>query len=580
MCVRLPERRTIMQPKTKKESIGITALYCRLSRDDGMDGDSNSVANQKRLLSQKAKEMGLSNTKYYVDDGYTGTNFNRPGFQQMLSDIEMGFVSAVMVKDLSRLGRDYVSVGNYTDSYFPDHGIRFIAVNDSIDSEKGESEIAPFKNILNEMYARDISKKIRSSHRLRGNMGEPLSQPPYGYQKSPENKKKWIIDPEAAEIVKSIFKMCLDGKGNETIARILQEQKVLVPMAYWQSKGLPRGGKKTQPNPYRWCKTTVQKILSQQEYCGDVINFKTYSKSFKNKRRYDNDPENWMIFKDVHEPIITREDFERVRARIAKTKRRAPKPHNGQKSIFADLLFCGDCHTKLRYHTNTINKDIHYFVCANNKEDYRGSCPGRHYVRADAIEQVVMLELRRMAEYLSDDEDAFAELLARKTDKELLKEQKRCEEELQKAMTRNDTVSRLYEKLYEDNAIGKVSDEWFMQLSHKYEVERMELKSKITALRKKLSESGKQQQQREGVILAVRRFMQMDYLTAPLLRELIDHIDVFETEGTGKNRTQRIVIYYRFVGYVEIPAAPRHPHYKADTRQGVAVEYLTEPKTA
>lgn len=580
MCVRLPGRRNKMQSKTKKEPIGITALYCRLSRDDGMNGDSNSVANQKHLLSQKAKEMGLPNTKYYVDDGYTGTNFNRPGFQQMLSDIEMGFVSAVMVKDLSRLGRDYVSVGNYTDSYFPDHGIRFIAVNDSIDSEKGESEIAPFKNILNEMYARDISKKIRSSHRLRGNMGEPLSQPPYGYQKSPENKKKWIIDPEAAEIVKSIFKMCLDGKGNETIARILQEQKVLVPMAYWQSKGLPRGGKKTQPNPYRWCKTTVQKILSQQEYCGNVINFKTYSKSFKNKRRYDNDPENWMIFKDVHEPIITREDFERVQARIAKTKRRAPKPHNGQKSIFADLLFCGDCHTKLRYHTNTINKDIHYFVCANNKVDYRGSCPGRHYVRADAIEQVVMLELRRMAEYLSDDEDAFAELLARKTDKELLKEQKRCEEELQKAMTRNDTVSRLYEKLYEDNAIGKVSDEWFMQLSHKYEVERMELKSKITALRKKLSESGKQQQQREGVILAVRRFMQMDYLTAPLLRELIDHIDVFETEGTGKNRTQRIVIYYRFVGYVEIPAAPRHPHYKADTRQGVAVEYLTEPKTA
>lgn len=569
-----------MQPKTKKEPIGTTALYCRLSRDDGMDGDSNSVANQKRLLSQKAKEMSLSNTKYYVDDGYTGTNFNRPGFQQMLSDIEMGFVSAVMVKDLSRLGRDYVSVGNYTDSYFPDHGIRFIAVNDSIDSEEGESEIAPFKNILNEMYARDISKKIRSSHRLRGNMGEPLSQPPYGYQKSSENKKKWIIDPEAAEIVKSIFKMCLDGKGNETIARVLQEQKVLVPMAYWQSKGLPRGGKKTQPNPYRWCKTTVQKILSQQEYCGDVINFKTYSKSFKNKRRYDNDPENWMIFKDVHEAIIAREDFEKVQTRIAKTKRRAPKPHNGQKSMFADLLFCGDCHTKLRYHTNTINKDIHYFVCANNKVDYRGSCPGRHYVRADAIEQVVMLELRRMAEYLSDDEAAFAELLARKTDKELLKEQKRCEEELQKAMARNDTISRLYEKLYEDNATGKVSDEWFMQLSHKYEVERMELKSKITALRKKLSESGKQQQQREGVILAVRRFMQMDYLTAPLLRELIDHIDVFETEGTGKNRTQRIVIYYRFVGYVEIPAAPRHPHYKADTRQGVAVEYLTEPKTA
>ena len=568
-----------MQPKMN-EQIGITALYCRLSRDDGMDGDSNSVANQKRLLFQKAKELGLSNTKYYVDDGYTGTNFNRPGFQQMLSDIELGYVTAVMVKDLSRLGRDYVSVGNYTDSYFPDHGIRFIAVNDAIDSEEGESEIAPFKNILNEMYARDISKKIRSSHRLRGNMGEPLSQPPYGYMKSPENKKKWIVDPEAAEVVKSIFKMCLEGKGNETIARLLQEQKVLVPMAYWQSKGLPRGGKKTQPNPYRWCKTTVQKILSQQEYCGDLINFKTYSKSFKNKRRYENDPANWVVFKDVHEPIIARADFEKVQERIARTKRRAPKPQNGKKSIFADLLFCGDCHKNLRYHTNTINKDIHYFVCANNKVDYRGSCLGRHYVRADAIEQVVMLELRRMAQLLCNDEDAFAELLAQKTNKEQMKEQKFCEAELQKAITRNDTVSHLYERLYEDNATGKVSDEWFMQLSHKYETERMELKAKIKALRQRLAESDQQQTERDHFILAVRRFMQMDHLTAPLLRELIDHIDVFETEGTGKSRTQRIVIYYRFVGYIDIPAAPSHPHYKADTRQGVAVEYLTEPKMA
>jgi site-specific DNA recombinase len=569
-----------MQPRTKKEQIGITALYCRLSRDDGMDGDSNSVTNQKRLLSQKAKEMGLSNTKYYVDDGYTGTNFNRPGFQQMLSDIDMGYVTAVMVKDLSRLGRDYVSVGNYTDSYFPEHGIRFIAVNDAIDSEEGESEIAPFKNILNEMYARDISKKIRSSHRLRGNMGEPLSQPPYGYMKSPENKKKWIIDPEAADVVRSIFKMCLDGKGNETIARLLQERQVLIPMAYRQSKGLPRGGKKTQPNPHKWCKTTVQKILAQQEYCGDVINFKTYSKSFKNKRRFENDRENRVIFKDVHEPIISREDFEKVQELIAKTKHRAPKPHNGEKSIFCDLLYCGDCHKKLRYHTNTINKDIHFFVCANNKVDYRGSCSGRHYVRADAIEQVVMLELQRMAEFLRDDEETFAEILAQKSDKELLKEQKHCEDELQKAIVRNDTVTKLYEKLYEDNATGKVSDEWFMQLSHKYEVERLELKSKISELRKKLSESGKSQKEREDFIYAVRQFMQVNSLTAPLLRELIDHIDVFETEGTGKNRTQRIVIYYRFVGYVEIPDSPHKPHYKADTRQGVAVEYLTEPKTA
>lgn len=569
-----------MQPKNKKEQIGITALYCRLSRDDGMDGDSNSVANQKRLLSQKAKELGFANTKYYVDDGYTGTNFNRPGFQAMLGDIDMGYITAVMVKDLSRLGRDYVSVGNYTDSYFPERNVRFIAVNDSIDSDEGESEIAPFKNILNEMYARDISKKVRSSHRLRGNMGEPLSQPPYGYMKSPENKKKWIIDPEAADIVKSIFKMCLDGKGNETIARILQEQKVLIPMAYWQSKGLPRGGKKTQPNPYKWCKTTVQKILSQQEYCGDVINFKTYSKSFKNKTRLENPQENWEIFKNVHEAIIDREAFEQVQKLIAKTKRRAPKPSNAQKSIFCDLLYCGDCHKKLRHHTNTINKDIHYFVCSNNKVDYRGSCPGRHYIRADAVEQVVMLELRRMAEFLHDDEQAFADILAQKSGAELMKEQKRNAGELQKAIVRNDTVSRLYEKLYEDNATGKVSDEWFMQLSHKYEVERMELKAKISELRSKLMQSDEQQKERENFTTAVRKFMQMEHLTAPLLRELIDHIDVFETQGVGKNRTQRIVIYYRFIGYIELPEVSHYDNYKADTRKGVAVEYVSKALTA
>ena len=569
-----------MQPKNKKEQIGITALYCRLSRDDGMDGDSNSVANQKRLLSQKAKELGFANTKYYVDDGYTGTNFNRPGFQAMLVDIDMGYITAVMVKDLSRLGRDYVSVGNYTDSYCPERNVRFNAVNDSIDSDEGESEIAPFKNILNEMYARDISKKVRSSHRLRGNMGEPLSQPPYGYMKSPENKKKWIIDPEAADIVKSIFKMCLDGKGNETIARILQEQKVLIPMAYWQSKGLPRGGKKTQPNPYKWCKTTVQKILSQQEYCGDVINFKTYSKSFKNKTRLENPQENWAIFKNVHEAIIDREAFEQVQKLIAKTKRRAPKPSNAQKSIFCDLLYCGDCHKKLRHHTNTINKDIHYFVCSNNKVDYRGSCPGRHYIRADAVEQVVMLELRRMAEFLHDDEQAFADILAQKSGAELMKEQKRNAGELQKAIVRNDTVSRLYEKLYEDNATGKVSDEWFMQLSHKYEVERMELKAKISELRSKLMQSDEQQKERENFTTAVRKFMQMEHLTAPLLRELIDHIDVFETQGVGKNRTQRIVIYYRFIGYIELPEVSHYDNYKADTRKGVAVEYVSKALTA
>ena len=567
-----------MQSKNKNQ-IGITALYCRLSRDDGTESESNSIGNQKKLLSQKAKEMGLTDTKYYVDDGYTGTNFNRPGFQQLIDDIEIGLVSAVMVKDLSRLGRDYVSVGNYTDSYFPEHNIRFIAVNDAIDSDEGESEIAPFKNILNEMYARDISKKIRSSHRLRGSMGEPLSQPPYGYMKSPENKKKWIIDPEAATVVKSIFKMCLDGKGNETIARELQENEVLIPMAYWRSKGLNRGGKKTQTNPYKWCKTTVQKILSQQEYCGDIINFKTYSKSFKNKRRIENSKENWAVFKDVNEPIINRETFETVQKFISKTKRRAPKKENGERSIFNGLIYCGDCHSKMRYHTSTSNKEIHYFTCSDNKVDYRGKCQGRHYVRADALEEVVKLELRRLVEMLEIDESYFAQLLLRKNDEEREKDKKFLESELQKAIARNNTVSQIYEKLYEDNVIGKVSDEWFVELSHKYEKERMNLKAKIADTRHKIEELKNNNSEYEKFISAIRRFMQMDNLTSPLLRELIDHIDIFETEGTGKSRTQRIVIYYRFIGYIELPNATKQTHI-ADTRKGVAVEYITEQFTA
>lgn len=567
-----------MQSKNKNQ-IGITALYCRLSRDDGTESESNSIGNQKKLLSQKAKEMGLTDTKYYVDDGYTGTNFNRPGFQQLIDDIEIGLVSAVMVKDLSRLGRDYVSVGNYTDSYFPEHNVRFIAVNDAIDSDEGESEIAPFKNILNEMYARDISKKIRSSHRLRGSMGEPLSQPPYGYMKSPENKKKWIIDPEAATVVKSIFKMCLDGKGNETIARELQENEVLIPMAYWRSKGLNRGGKKTQTNPYKWCKTTVQKILSQQEYCGDIINFKTYSKSFKNKRRIENSKENWAVFKDVNEPIIDRETFETVQKFISKTKRRAPKKENGERSIFNGLIYCGDCHSKMRYHTSTSNKEIHYFTCSDNKVDYRGNCPGRHYVRADALEEVVKLELRRLVEMLEIDESYFAQLLLRKNDEEREKDKKFLESELQKAIARSNTVSQLYEKLYEDNVIGKVSDEWFVELSHKYEKERMDLKAKIADTRHKIEELKNNNSEYEKFISAIRRFMQMDNLTSLLLRELIDHIDVFETEGTGKNRTQRIVIYYRFIGYIELPNTAKQTHI-ADTRKGVAVEYITDQFTA
>ena len=559
--------------KEKQEAMCITALYCRLSRDDGMEGDSNSIANQKKLLAKYAKENGFTNTRQYVDDGYTGTNFNRPGFQQLLEDIEMGYVTTVIVKDMSRLGRDYLQVGYYTDTYFPDHEIRFIAVNDCVDSLDGENELAPFRNVMNEMYARDVSRKVRSSARLRGNAGEPLSQPPYGYMKSPENKKKWIIDPEAAEVVRSIFRMCLEGNGNETIARILQERKILVPMAYWRSKGLNRGGKTTQANPYKWCKTTVAKILAQQEYCGDVINFKTYSKSFKNKKRLDNPEENWVIFRGVHEPIIDQATWERVQELTAKTKRRAPKPENGEKNMFSDVLYCADCGSKLWYNVNSRNRSIRFFSCSNYRGN-RGTCEETHYVRADSIEQVVIMELRRLASFLEHDEERFAALLEDKATKDIQKEQKLIEAEIQKAVARNEDVARLYERLYEDNVSGKVTDEWFMQLSHKYEVERMELKQKIAKLRERLNNVQAIRQSKEDFTRAVRKFLEMQTLTAPLLHELIERIDVYQIEGTGKNRSQRIVIHYRFIGYLELPKAPEYEQYTLDSREGVTVRYL------
>ncbi len=556
----------------QSDNLGITAIYCRLSRDDGTDSESNSIGNQKKLLSQKAKELKLTNTKFYVDDGYTGTNFNRPGFQAMLEDIEMGYVTTVMVKDLSRLGRDYVSVGHYTDNFFPEHNIRFIAVNDLVDSNDGENEIAPFKNIMNEMYARDISRKVRSSHRIRGNMGEPLSQPPYGYMKSPENKKKWIVDTEAAEVVKSIFMMCIEGKGNETIARILQENKVMLPMAYWQSKGLDRGGKKTQPNPYKWCKTTIGKILEQQEYCGDVINFKTYSKSFKNKKRILNPEENWKVFKGVHEPIIDRDTFETVQKMKAKAKRRAPNPKHAEKNMFCGLLYCADCGSPLWFNVNHPNTDIKYFMCSNYK-GRRGTCEGTHYVRADSMEQIVMLELRNLANFLAEDEKAFADILEAKTNKNILSHQKFLESSIDKATARTKEVALMYEKLFEKHINGIVNEESFMQLSQKYETERDELKLKIRQYQEELSEIENLRTSKEQFTFAVRKFMQMETLTPALLNELIEKIEVHSIEGKGKNKTQRIVIHYRFIGVIENPV--KEENIVLEARQGVAVEYLT-----
>ena len=568
----------VSKTKTNKAKEGITALYCRLSRDDGAEGESNSIANQKAMLSKYAKEHGFANTKYYVDDGYTGTNFNRPGFKQMLEDMDMGYISTVIVKDSSRFGRNYLEVGEYTDYYFPEHNIRFIAVNDSVDSENGEDDFGAFRNVMNEMYARDISRKIKSSHRLRGNAGEPLSPPPYGYMKSPENKKKWVIDPEAAEVVRRIFRLCMEGKGNETIARQLQEEKILVPQAYWQSKGMSRNGKKTQANPYKWCKTTIAKMLAQQEYCGDVINFKTYSKSFRNKKRLENPKENWAIFRNVHEPIIDRETFDRVQELTNKVRQRHLKNPEEEKSMFTNLLYCADCGSRMWFHVKQNKIPVRHFFCSNYK-GIRGTCDDHHYIREDALEEIVLAEIKRLAVYLESDEDAFARLLEEKTNADMLAEQKTAEENLASANARMNEVLRMYEKLYEDNVNGKISDDMFMRLSKRYEEEKDGLKKKIFELNEKVLHLSETKSSKDGFTKAIKTFLRLQTLTPTLLHELIDKIEVHAVEGKGLNRTQKIVIHYRFIGVIDVPYVQRRP-VLMETRQGVAIQYVNAPQMA
>ena len=563
-----------------KQSDRITALYCRLSRDDGSEGESNSIANQKKILLQKAKELCLVNIKYYIDDGYTGTNFHRPMFQEMIADIDNKLVSAVIVKDLSRLGRDYIQTGYYVESYFPDMNVRLIAVNDGFDSDDGENDIIPFKNVLNDMYAKDISKKVKSAKRVHGNAGEPLSPPPYGYIKSDEDTKKWIIEPEAAEIVRNIYKMYNEGKGHETIARFLQDNKIPTPTAYWQSRGEKRGGTKAQPDSCRWNKNTIMKILQQQEYCGDVINFKSYKVNYKSKKRVDIPQENWKVFNDVHEPIIDRDLFEQVQKQIGinkkrkNIKRKSEGIKTNERNIFSDLLYCADCGNKMWYKVKMNKNPQEIFSCSNYKGN-RGTCPTTHQIRVEALEFIVKNELRQLAELLKYDERRFAEILCKKADKEIESEKRRLQSDLNKAKYRLQEVLKIYSRLYEDNVNGKISDEMFITMSKNYEDEQRKLKEKIKESEKTLAQSEEKKNGIDQFINAIREFMKIETLSAPLLKTLIDRIEVFHVEGKGKNKTQKIVIHYRFIGHIDIPYNESHESYTDSVRQGVDVKYIS-----
>ena len=562
-----------MKQSNNKKSRDVTAfLYERLSRDDNLEGESYSIGNQKKLLAKVAKEKGYTNLVHFLDDGISGVTMDRPGFVEMIRQLEQGKAAAVFVKDLSRLGRNYIEVGRLTEEFFPNHDIRLVAVSDNIDTAEGENELAPIRNLFNEWYARDISKKRRISNKIKGNAGEPMGQPPYGYIKDPNDPKHWIVDDEAAQVVRRVYSMTLEGFGTEQIAAQLEKDDVLTPRAYWLTKGIKRPGKGKQQPPTKWNSSTITKILSLQEYCGDILNFKTYSKSYKNKKRIDNDRENWVVFQDVHEAIIERAVYEQVQQKRGKIRKR--RTNNGEHNMFSGLLVCADCGSNLHFHFNQGNPEIKYFNCSNYKGN-RGTCTSTHYVRVDFLEEVVLGEIRRLTKFASLYEDEFVKAVIGHSQQAEQTDRKLKEKELRTLLARDEELDGLFERIYEDNVSGKLSDDRFAKMSRRYEDEQKDLSEKIKKLRSEIEKQSSRSMTTDMFIGLVRKYTRARKLTPRMLNELIEKIEVFNAEKIDGVWEQRLRIHYNCVGTIEIPTVLPLPipEVSVNTRKGVVVNY-------
>ena len=559
--------------QSSKYQTGTAALYCRLSRDDNMDNESNSIQNQKKILQKAAKDKGYTDTIFFVDDGITGTTMKRKDFQRMIQAIEAGYISAVFVKDLSRLGRNYIEVGKLTEEIFPQHDIRLVAVADGVDSDEGEDDFTPFRNIMNEWYAKDISKKRKIVNKMKGNAGIPLSQPPYGYMKNPDDTRFWVIDPDAADVVRRIYRLALEGNGPMQIATALCEAGILNPSAYRTSKGISKGGSKSTLEPTKWNHTTVKKILTLQEYCGDVINFKTYSKSYKMKRRIENPEENRAIFLNVHEAIIDRPTWEKVQVLKAGTRRKKPSVTQ-EPSVFSGRMKCPDCGGNLNFHFNQGNHDIKYFSCNNRNSGLR-KCNATHYIRLDFLEQVVLYEVNRLASFANEYEDDFLKAMLGRSAKVAENDRVRKQRELDGLVARDKELDALFERLYEDNVSGKIDDARFAKMSKRYEQEQGEIGAKVKALRLELKKTEGQRMDVEEFLETVRRYTNTTTITQRMVAELIDHIDVYHAEKHDGITTQQVVIHYNCVGPFMVPDRRKIPEADIimETRKGVALSY-------
>ena len=544
-----------------------------MSRDDNMDNESNSISNQKKILQKAAKDKGYSDTIFFVDDGITGTTMKRPGFQKMITAIEAGYISAVFVKDLSRLGRNYIEVGKLTEEFFPLHDVRLVAVSDGVDSDEGEDDFTPFKNIMNEYYAKDISKKRRIVNKMKGNAGIPLSPPPYGYIKNPDDPRFWVVDPEAADVVRRIYRMALEGYGLAETAAALGADGIVNPTYYWRSKGTSRGGSKSTLEPTKWGHTTIKKILTTQEYCGDVINFKSYSKSYKMKKRIENPEENRAIFLNVHEAIIDRPTWEKVQALKAGTRRKRPTVTQ-EPSVFSGVMKCPECGGNLNFHFNQNNHDIKFFSCQNHNSGLR-KCSSTHYIRLDFLEQVVLYEVHRLACFANEYENDFIKAMVGRSAKVAENERVRKKRELDALLARDRELDTLFERLYEDNVSGKIDDARFAKMAKRYEQEQGENAGRIKTLRLEVKKLDEKRMDVDDFLETVRRYTDATKITKRMVAELIDHIEVYPAVKEDGVTNQRVTIHYNCIGVFEVPDRRKIPERDIllETRRGVALSY-------
>lgn len=545
------------QVDTSKLS-GITVVYCRLSQDDGLDGDSNSITNQKKILLDVVTRENLSNPILFVDDGFSGTNFDRPAISEALRLVENRQVSNFIVKDLSRLGRSYIKVGQLTEITFPSFDVRFIALNDGIDSSKPNetnSIFLPIKSLMDEMYAADTSKKIRAVVQSKARAGERVTvNPPYGYLKTPNNPKNWIVDPVASEVVKRIFQEAKSGKSLSEISKGLKNDKIFKPDRHRIEIGLKpiSSSPNVETLPYFWTRETLSAILGREEYLGHTVNLRTRTKSYKDKRKVDNPKEDWLIFKNTHEAIIDQETFDIVRKmRNHKRSNQRYKNRAGHENLFAGIVFCGTCGRKHYFcpqEKNGLNHD--HYKCSGYRKPIDG-CENPHYIQKSALIEIVSDKLRQTIQEIHFDQEAFLKKLEQQSQAQFSKDSKRQRQQLQKNEYRFKEIDSIIQKLYEDNLLGKISDERFVKLSQSYEEEQKQLQASISDLTEKLAKQQEDSLNISKFMARISKYTELPKLTVEIVNELIDKIVIQKPTGTKRNRIIQIDIYYNFIGKLD-----------------------------